>query len=93
MTETAIEVAVPAGRVQRAALLGLLGSLLAMVSWALVLSDPAEGSGQWYVAYALGALATLGLMATVAGMYWTGRPRAAWPGGRSWCCGSSGCSS
>jgi hypothetical protein len=70
MTETAIEVAAPAGRIQRAALWGLLGSLLTMVSWALALSDPAEGTGRWYAAYAFGALATLGLMATVAGMYW-----------------------
>jgi hypothetical protein len=54
--------------VRTAAAVGLAGALLSFVGWALMLGNPASGTGLWYAASSVGELAMVGTTVLVLGM-------------------------
>ena len=60
----------PAGaRIRTAATIGLAGAVLSLVSWSLMLSNPAEGTGLWYAGFAVGEIAMIGTLVLVLGLF------------------------
>jgi len=55
--------------VRLAAAVGLAGAVLSFVAWALMLGDPASGSGLWYAGNSVGELAGVGLTVLVLGLF------------------------
>lgn len=56
-------------RIRAAATIGLAGAVLSLVSWPLMLSNPAEGSGLWYAGFAIGGVAMIGTLVLVLGLF------------------------
>jgi hypothetical protein len=56
-------------RIRLAGVVGLAGAALAFVSWALMLGNPASGTGMWYAGNAIGAVAMIGTTVLVLGMF------------------------
>jgi len=57
------------GRIRTAATIGLAGAVLSLVSWSLMLSNPAEGTGRWYAGFIVGGIAMIGTTVLVLGLY------------------------
>jgi hypothetical protein len=59
----------PDARIRAAAAIGLAGSALSAVDWVLMLGNPAEATGLWYLGGAIGQVAMIAMTVLVLGMF------------------------